>query len=225
MELDERRRRLTVRIVYLGPSLSGKTTNLERLRGLLRPELSGEFLTLETRNDRTLFFDLWPTGFRAPSGLLVKFKLFTAPGHAAHEGTRRALLAPADGVVFVADSQRSQAVSNYSSFSVLADSAAGIGRDFAQLPLVVQYNKRDLPDIVDADEVRERWRASGRPLVFASALRGEGVRETLAALLAETYGTLDSAVALGREHRLTSEAFVRAALGAGDPGTPTATGS
>src|SRR3569833_3347373 len=107
-EFDATSRRLTLKLVYYGPALSGKTTNLMRLHDMLRPELKGEMMTLETRNERTLFFDLLPLGFRARSGLLVKFKQNTKPNQNTHDSTRKAVLSRADGVVFVADSQRTQ---------------------------------------------------------------------------------------------------------------------
>jgi signal recognition particle receptor subunit beta len=100
-ELDEQQRRLTLKLVYYGPALSGKTTNLMHLHDILMPELKGDMMVLETRNDRTLFFDLLPLGITAPSGLLVKLRLFTVPGQVAHDSTRKAVLSRADGVVFV----------------------------------------------------------------------------------------------------------------------------
>src|SRR5665647_1199581 len=110
-ELDESGRKLTIKLVYYGPAMSGKTTNLMRLHDLLSPDSKGEIMTLETKNDRTLFFDLLPLGFHTTSGWLIKFKLYTVPGQVVHDATRKAVLSRADGVVFVADSQRSQAVS------------------------------------------------------------------------------------------------------------------
>src|SRR3954468_7890526 len=105
-DFDEQRNRLTIKLVYYGPALSGKTTNLTRLHDLLAPGMKGEMMMLDTAGDRTLFFDLLPLGFTAPSGLLVKIKLFTVPGQVAHDGTRKAVLSRTDGVVFVADSRR-----------------------------------------------------------------------------------------------------------------------
>jgi signal recognition particle receptor subunit beta len=122
----------------------------------LQAELKGGLMTMETKNDRTLFFDLLPIGFRAPSGLLVKFKLFTVPGQVAHDGTRKAVLSRADGMVFVADPQTNQGTNNAESFQNLADNAARLGLDLETLPLVVQFNKRDLPDIISEEEVRNR---------------------------------------------------------------------
>ncbi len=205
--------RLTLKLVYYGPAASGKTTNLMRLHDLLRPELKGEIMTLETHNDRTLFFDLLPLGFRAPSDLLIKFKLFTVPGQVAHDGTRKAVLSRADGVVFVADSLRSQAVNNGASFENLADNAARVGIDFDTLPLVVQFNKRDLSDILSVEEIGERWQGAPWPMMLASALVGQGVMETFTALLQSLYRRVDPVYELSVRHGLTQEGFVQGALG------------
>lgn len=205
--------RVTFKLVWYGPAQSGKTSNLMRLHDLLAPALKGDIMTLETQGDRTLFFDLLPLGFRAPSGLLVKLRLFTVPGQVAHDGTRKAVLSRADGVVFVADSQRTQEANNAESFRSLADNAARVGIDFACLPLVVQFNKRDLPAIVAEDEVRARWAGASWPLTFACALTGEGVRETFEALLRAVYRRFDDELALARRHGLAESDFVRGVIG------------
>ena len=212
-EYDEELNRLTIKLVYYGPGLGGKTTNLMRLHDFLQPELKGEMMTLETHNDRTLFFDLLPLGFTAPSGLLVKFKLFTVPGQVQHDSTRKAVLSRADGVVFVADSQRSQSVNNGESFGNLAANAGRVGLEFERLPLVVQFNKRDLPNILSEDEVRERWAQAPWPLFFSAALVGSGVVETFRTLLAAVYATLDERFRLGAAHGVDQAMFVTAALG------------
>lgn len=212
-ELDERRNRLTVKLVYYGPALSGKTTNLVRLHDLLAPELIGDMMTLETEGDRTLFFDLLPLGFTAPSGLLVKFKVFTVPGQVAHDGTRKAVLSRTDGVVFVADSQRSQAINNGVSFENLIANTATLGIDLAQLPLAVQFNKRDLADILSEDEIKGRWAGAPWPLFFASALQGGGVLETFSALLNGVFEGLDARFGLVAKHGLSQAEFVAAAKG------------
>ncbi|MBI1892281.1 MAG: GTPase domain-containing protein [Burkholderiales bacterium] len=212
-ELDERLNRLTIKLVYYGPALSGKTTNLTRLHDLLAPEMIGDMMTLETDGDRTLFFDLLPLGFTAPSGLLIKFKIFTVPGQVAHDGTRKAVLSRADGVTFIADSQRNQAMNNGSSFDNLMANAPLVGLDLATLPLVVQFNKRDLPDILTEEEIRARWSKAPWPLFFASALEGSGVRETFNSLLDRVYANLDHKFTLGGTHGLSRQAFVTAAGG------------
>lgn len=212
-EIDEVGRKLTVKLVYYGPAQSGKTTNLMRLHDLLLPALKGEIMTLETQGDRTLFFDLLPLGFRTPSGWLVKLKLFTVPGQVAHDSTRKAVLSRADGVVFVADSQRSQSLNNAEAFQNLEENVQRVGLDFATLPLVVQFNKRDLPpaQILSEGEISERWAQAPWPLVFSSALVGEGVQETLERLLEQVYALLDQKFAFTAEHGMDRQAFVAAA--------------
>jgi len=219
-EIDESGRKLTIKLVYYGPAMSGKTTNLMRLHDLLSPDLKGEIMTLETQNDRTLFFDLLPVGFRAPSGWLVKLKLYTVPGQVVHDATRKAILSRADGVVFVADSQRSQGINNSESFQNLEDNARRVGLDFGTLPIVVQFNKRDLPNVLSEEEIRERWSAAPWPLVMASALTGAGVRETFIRLLEAVYPALDRNFSLGEDHGTDMKTFINAVTGdrIGNPG-------
>jgi mutual gliding-motility protein MglA len=204
---------LTFKLVYYGPAQSGKTTNLLRLHDLLSPELKGEMMSMETKDDRTLFFDLLPLGFRAPSGLLLKFRLFTVPGQVAHDGTRKAVLSRADGVVFVADSARAQETNNAESFQSLSENCQRVGLDFENLPLVVQFNKRDLLDAVPEAELRERWAAAPWPLVFATALRGEGVEACFASLLSALYRRQVEAQELQTVHGLDEAKFIAGALG------------
>lgn len=212
--------KLIIKLVYYGPAQSGKTTNLMRLHDLLRPELKGEMMVLETHDDRTLFFDLLPVGFKSAAGLLVSLKLFTVPGQVAHDGTRKAVLSRADGVVFVADSQRSQGVNNAESFENLAENAARVGLDFDNLPLVVQFNKRDLPDILSEQEIGERWRGARWPLLFSSATLGAGVVETFEELLGQVYGAMDATYALGSKHNIDRRVFIGAVMGAPRQVTP-----
>lgn len=210
---DEEQKRLSIKLVYYGPAQSGKTTNLMRLHDVLRPELKGEIMMMETANDRTLFFDLLPLGFKAPSGLLIKFKLYTVPGQVVHDSTRKAVLSRADGVVFVADSQRSQSINNGESFANLEENTARVGIDFDRLPLVVQFNKRDLSNILTEQEVLERWQAAPWPVLFGSALEGRGVLETFKALLLQVYDSLDQEFDWLSQHGLTREAFLRQSTG------------
>ncbi|UCV29726.1 GTP-binding protein [Ferribacterium limneticum] len=204
---------LTFKLVYYGPAQSGKTTNLLRLHDLLAPAMKGEIMTMETKDDRTLFFDLLPLGFRAPSGLLIKFRLFTVPGQVAHDGTRKAVLSRADGVVFVADADRAQETNNSESFQSLAENCARVGIDFEHLPLVVQFNKCDLPNATPEAEVRDRWSAAPWPLVFSVALTGQGIASTFAILLRSVYQRFNSEYELASRHGLDEEAFIAGALG------------
>jgi mutual gliding-motility protein MglA len=180
----EQEQRLLLKLVYYGPALSGKTTNLQRLHDLVAPAQRADMMVLNTHDDRTLFFDLLPLGVHLPGGRFVKLKVFTVPGQLQHDGTRKALLADADGVIFVADSQRNQAGNNTASFRNLADNLARLGRSIDSLPLVVQFNKRDLPDIESEADLQTRWAGTPwAPVVLASALRGEGVLESFRRLV------------------------------------------
>lgn len=208
--------RLTFKLVYYGPAQGGKTTNLMQLHELAGAQMKGELMTLETQNDRTLFFDLLPLGFRTAAGLTIRFRLFTVPGQVAHDGTRKAVLSRADGVVFVADSQRSQATNNGEAFQNLAENLGRVGLDIARVPLVVQFNKRDLPDILGEDEVRARYAGAPWPLLFAAAIDGRGVRETFAALLRAVWRRYADEFDLAGAHGLDEAAFV-AAAGGGAP--------
>lgn len=210
-EIDARH--LTFKLVYYGPAQSGKTTNLLRLHDLLAPALKGEVMTMETKDNRTLFFDLLPLGFRAPSGLLIKFRLFTVPGQVAHDGTRKAVLARADGVVFVADAERSQETNNGESFQSLAANCTQLGIDFERLPLVVQFNKCDLPNAVPEAEIRQRWSAAPWPLIFSVAVNGQGIVPTFEALLRAVYRRFCLELKLAEQHGLDENAFVAGALG------------
>lgn len=212
---DEDHKKLAIKLVYYGPALSGKTTNLMRLHDILQTDLKGEMMMMDTTNDRTLFFDLLPMGFSAPSGLLVKFKVYTVPGQVIHDSTRKAVLSRADGVVFVADSQRSQSINNGESFDNLVANAGRVGLDFDSLPLVVQFNKRDLPNILSEEEVLDRWREAPWPVLFSSAIMGTGVAETFETLLDQVYTAMEGQFRLGLDHGLSREAFMTRTIGRG----------
>lgn len=203
---------LVIKLVYYGPALSGKTTNLMRLHDLLQPELIGDLMTLETQDDRTLFFDLLPLGFKTASGLLIKIKLFTVPGQVQHDSTRKAVLSRADGVVFVADSQSNQTINNGESFQNLAENAARVGLDFDNLPLVVQFNKRDMAAILSKEEILNRWGKAPWPVVFSVALTGQGVLETFKQLLCQVYARMDGPHQLAQLHKLNCGSFVKAIM-------------
>lgn len=207
-ELNDAEDQLTIKLVYYGPAQSGKTTNLTNLHDHLRAELKGEMMVLETKGDRTLFFDLLPLGVRCSSGLLIKLKLFTVPGQVAHDSTRKAVLSRADGVVFVADSQTNQSVNNLESFENLAANLSRVGLDIEQTPLVIQFNKRDLEAIVSEEEVLSRWSRMPWPIRFASALKGLGVNDTFEELLNQVYARVDQHFQLASEHGMDKTQFV-----------------
>ncbi|MDH3845109.1 MAG: gliding motility protein, partial [Myxococcales bacterium] len=175
MQVDFGAKELTVKLVYYGPALSGKTTNLRAIHWLAASNTRGELMTLETQNDRTLFFDMLPITVSSESGLKVRLKLFTVPGQVMHNTTRRLVLQAADGVAFVADSQRSEDDANRESFANLKENLAEIGIDPEQIPIVIQFNKRDLEGI-RTDEELEAISAQSRATIYkAIATRGYGV--------------------------------------------------
>jgi len=196
--------------VFYGPALSGKTTNLMQLHSLLNPQRKGELMVLETRDDRTLFFDMLPIGLRGDSGLDLRLKLYTVPGQVQHDSTRKAVLSRADAVVFVADSQTNQQDNNATAFGNLEDNLDKVGLDIDTLPMAVQFNKRDLPDVVRDAELQQRWaNTPWAPLQMASALHGKGVIETFRELLGRLYTEVDREFALGAEHGIDRDTFIR----------------
>lgn len=208
MQLNHAQRELTLKIVYYGPGLSGKTTNLRAIHARARPEARGRLLSVETHEDRTLFFDLLPVFFTSSSGFKVKLKLFTVPGQVVHDATRRVVLQNADAVAFIADSRRSASAENNAYWRKLRSNMREIGLDATQVPVVIQFNKRDLPDAQTDAELEEARKKGGEPVVGAVALRGEGVMETLHALLQSAWRNLDERTRLSRNVGLTEKEFL-----------------
>jgi hypothetical protein len=172
--------------VYYGPPHSGKTSNLRALHAAVDKLNRGRLMTLDTRDDRTLFFDLLPLFFRA-SGFAFQIKVYTVPGQPVHEATRRVVLAHADAVAFVADSRADQGEANRQSWRNLELNLKALSLD--QVPVLVQYNKRDLPDAVPLAAI-DRFGAAA--IHEASAKRGVGVVETFFALVGRAWEYLDA---------------------------------
>lgn len=173
-----------LKVVYYGPGLGGKTTNLELLHARTKPERRGKLISLATETERTLFFDLLPVELGVFMGYQVRLHLCTVPGQIAHDRTRRLVLRNVDGVVFVVDSQPGRLADNLESMANLAANLRLQGDDPDTLPLVVQYNKRDLPDVLPVEVLRaELGVPEGVPEIEAVAVRGEGVFETAKAIL------------------------------------------
>jgi mutual gliding-motility protein MglA len=217
IEYDESENRMVLKIVYYGPALSGKTTNLLSLHDILETKGRGDLMVLDTKDDRTIFFDLLPFFFVAPSGLKIKLKVYTVPGQVRHDATRKAVLARADGVAFIADSQVSEKTNNSESFGNLEKNLAFVGIDIEKVPLVIQFNKRDLKEIISEEEITATWGPTGIPVTPASALHGEGVLETYLKLLGLTYDALNSRCGLAERHRTPKDVFLRAFTGALSP--------
>ena len=171
-------RELTAKIVYYGPGLGGKTTNLKALHERLEPRTAGELVALSTESDRTIYFDLLPVELGDIKGYRIRFQLTTVPGQTAFNETRRVVLKGADGVVFVADSQWTLLPKNLESWQSLKENLAANGLAFETMPIVIQYNKRDLPDILSVDAMEEALGFSAYPQVEAVASEGRGVTET-----------------------------------------------
>lgn len=203
MQLDFAQRELTIKLVYYGPALSGKTTNIQSIHRRSTEGSRGRLMTLETRDDRTLFFDLLPIQFHSDRGLQLRLKLFTVPGQVMHDATRRIVLQAVDGVAFVADSRKSQAKANADSFQNLKLNLRENGLEIRDLPLVIQFNKRDLPDTRSDEEIHELARRGREPVFLATATRDEGTIETFLGLVRTTWDSLD------RAHDLTEKFGIR----------------
>jgi signal recognition particle receptor subunit beta len=208
LQLNHAQRELTVKIVYYGPGLSGKTTNLQMIHQRTNAEVRGRLLTVETHDDRTLFFDLLPVFFSTAAGFKVKVKLFTVPGQVIHNATRRIVLQGADAVAFIADSRRAAVADNNSYWRNLHDNMKENGLDPSQVPIVIQFNKRDLPDTKTDEELAEARKKGGEPVVGAVAIRGTGVLETLYEVTKAAYRSIESRASLSKNIQLTEEEFL-----------------
>ena len=174
-------REITCKIVYYGPGRSGKTTNLQYIYGRVPADRRGRMVSLATQTERTLFFDFLPLELGSISGFTTRFQLYTVPGQVYYNATRKLVLSGADGVVFVADSQARQLDENMESLSNLQANLLDQGVDVRTVPLVLQYNKQDLPPelILKQPELDDALNFRGVPSVAADALNGRGVFETL----------------------------------------------
>ena len=176
-------REITCKLVYYGPGRAGKTTNLQYIYEQLPAERRGQMISLATHTDRTLFFDFLPLDLGTIAGFTTRFQLYTVPGQSYYAATRKLVLQGADGVVFVADSQARQLAENVESLQDLHENLAEQGVDARTMPLVIQYNKQDLPRdlIVDVAELQDALNFRDVPHFAADAVHGLGVFETLRA--------------------------------------------
>jgi signal recognition particle receptor subunit beta len=208
VQLNNEARELSIKVVYYGPALSGKTTNLQALHQKIAPEVRGRLMTLDTKDDRTLFFDMMPVFFKTEAGVKVKVKLYTVPGQVMHESTRRIVLQGSDAIAFVADSRRSEAAATLAYWNNMLKNLESNGLDYRTLPIVVQLNKRDLPDARGEDDLGELRKLIHPPMIPAVAVRGEGVVETLWALLTLTYRSLDRSLSLSTKWNISEREFI-----------------
>jgi signal recognition particle receptor subunit beta len=175
-------REINAKIVYYGPGLCGKTTNIHLIYHRIAPGQRGKLISLATETDRTLFFDFLPVELGTIKNYKVRFHLYTVPGQVFYNATRKLVLKGADGVIFVADSQRGMFDANIESLTNLRDNFADQGVDLDQFPMVIQFNKRDLPDVMSVEELNVALNPRGVPSFEAVAKTGDGVLKTFTAI-------------------------------------------
>ncbi len=175
-------REINCKIVYYGPGLCGKTTNLQYIYNKTAEGSKGKMISLATETERTLFFDFLPLALGEIRGFKTRFHLYTVPGQVFYDASRKLILKGVDGVVFVADSQEERFDANIESFENLRDNLEEQGFDIEKIPFVIQYNKRDLPNACDLQELSKMLNARKVPEFEACATTGEGVFETLKAV-------------------------------------------
>jgi mutual gliding-motility protein MglA len=175
-------REINCKIVYYGPGLCGKTTNLQHIFDATAQQSKGKLISLATETDRTLFFDFMPLELGTVRGFKTRFHLYTVPGQVFYDASRKLILKGVDGVVFVADSQEERMDANIESLYNLEENLRAQGYDLMKIPYVLQLNKRDLPGIVPVEDLTLELRRKNEPVVEAVASRGTGVFDTLKAV-------------------------------------------
>src|SRR5258708_789061 len=209
---------MAARVVDYGPGLCGKTTNLHYIYGHTTNDSRGEMVSLETETDRTLFFDLLPLDVGSIAGFNTRIQLYTVPGQVFYNTTRKLVLKGVDGVVFVVDSQRAMLQANLDSFRNLEENLGEMGLAVDSLPLVLQYNKRDLADIYSVEELNQVINRHGWPYYETSAVSGQGVFETLKGI--SKYTLLALKKRLGRTGAEAPARLSAPTAGAGAAGQP-----
>jgi mutual gliding-motility protein MglA len=175
-------REINCKIVYYGTGLGGKTTNLEYIYTKVNPDTKGKMISLATETERTLFFDFLPIDLGEVRGFKTRFHLYTVPGQVYYNASRRLILKGVDGLVFVADSQASRAEANIESMHNLYENLETYGYDLETIPFAIQYNKRDMPNILQPEELRAQINPMNVPDFEAVAIDGSGVFETLSSV-------------------------------------------
>jgi signal recognition particle receptor subunit beta len=172
-------REINCKIVYYGPGLCGKTTNLQWIYDKTNPNAKGKLISLATETDRTLFFDFLPLELGTVRGFKTRFHLYTVPGQVFYDASRKLILKGVDGVIFVADSQVERMDANGEAIDNLQVNLKAQGYDLMAIPYILQLNKRDLPNVASVDEMAKLLRRKGEPVIEAVASKGTGVFETL----------------------------------------------
>jgi mutual gliding-motility protein MglA len=185
-------REINCKIVYYGPGLCGKTTNIQYVYNKVDPGTKGKLITLATEMDRTLFFDFLPLELGTVKGFKTRFHLYTVPGQVYYDASRKLILRGVDGIVFVADSQNSRFDANIESLYNLHDNLEEYKLKIEDIPFVIQYNKRDMPDVISLEDLEQELNPEGYPSFEAVATTGEGVFDTLKAVAKGVLNKLSS---------------------------------
>lgn len=221
VQINFAQKEIQCKIVYYGPGMSGKTTNLELIHAKAPDDHRGELTSIATTGERTLYFDYMPLDLGQIAGISTKFQLYTVPGQIYYKSTRRLVLQGVDGIVFVADSSAEKMRENKESLADLEDNLKEIGKTLKDLPIVMQYNKRDLPDAMSIEELQRELNGHGFPMMEAVATLGDGVFPTLkhlASMVLESVNKGGLATARARTKRRPARARqpVAAAAAAGE---------
>lgn len=177
--IDQKKKEISAKIVYYGPGLSGKTTNIHFIHSKLKPEHRGKLMTLATQTDRTLFFDYLPVELGEVKGMKTRFQIYTVPGQVFYNATRKLVLKNVDGIVFVADSQKRMMNENIDSLNNLEANLKFYNKKLEDVPIIFQYNKRDLPEIIPLEELQQKLNKLGSLYQEAVASEGKSVLSTL----------------------------------------------
>ncbi|HUU44017.1 MAG TPA: hypothetical protein VMX57_09565, partial [Planctomycetota bacterium] len=207
---------MSCKIVFYGPGLSGKTTNIQRIHEQMPAPRKGELTSIKTEGDRTLFFDFMSLDLGKVGGMETRFQIYTVPGQVYYNATRKLVLQGADGIVFVADSGPDCMETNVESWQNLKDNLAERGLDITDLPVVIQWNKRDLPGAIPVDELNARINDIGAPTFEAVATEGPGVLDTLKCVCGLVCRQLNA-----RQQKFMSSASTGAATKSASTGAPT----
>ncbi len=204
VQINFAQKSVTVKIVYYGPGMSGKTTNLEVVHQRAPESNKGDLTSISTDGDRTLFFDFMPLDLGTVAGIRTQFQLYTRPGQVYSNSTRRLVLQGVDGVIFIADSSGSMMEENLESLRNLEENLREYGKDISTIPMVIQYNKRDLPDALTVEELEAKINRFGAPSFEGIASSGQGVFPTLKSLAANVLDTIHEQTGAASAGRPTS---------------------
>jgi signal recognition particle receptor subunit beta len=191
MMINWQERELIIKIVYYGPAMSGKTTNLEQIHSKVSPEHRSNLLSLKNGEDRTLFFDFVQIDLCKINGFLPRINLYTVPGQSYYKFSRNIVLAGADGVVFVADSAPDRSDANVASWQDMGENMGSHNLPFDDRHVVIQCNKQDLIDAMSPEDIRQLLGSNGIPLLSAAAIKGEGVYDTLKKITAKVFFNIE----------------------------------